>query len=131
MAESPDALVLSLSDLFTEDILIPLAAVMIDYPVAYCPAFPAQTSFLEGEALNIYTVSFKWTEKTSDVALDFGREHVLLKFSCPQVLASNDAELSPSTMVRKLHAKFATTLQRVGGSILVTHRTETLERVAL
>ncbi|KAF8558248.1 hypothetical protein OG21DRAFT_1504295 [Imleria badia] len=131
MSESPDALVLSLSELFAQETLIPLAAVVIDYPVAYYPAFPAQTSFLEREALDIHTVSVEWIEKASDVTLAFGREHVLLKFSCPQVLASNHAELSPSTVIRKLYAKFATTPERIGGSILVIHRTETLERVAL
>lgn len=131
MAETPDALVLSLSEVFTEEILIPLAAVVIDYPVAYFPAFPVQTSFLEGEALDIYTVSFKWITNTSDFTLDFGREHVLLKFSCPQVLASNYAELSPSIVIRKLKVKFAASLGRIGTCVFVTHRTETLERVAL
>ena len=131
MAGSTDALVLSLSEVFTEEILIPLAAVVIDYPVAYFPAFPVQTSFLEGEALDIYTVSFKWITNTSDFTLDFGREHVLLKFSCPQVLASNYAELSPSIVIRKLKVKFAASLGRIGTCVFVTHRTETLERVAL
>ncbi|KAF8442830.1 hypothetical protein L210DRAFT_3141382 [Boletus edulis BED1] len=131
MAESPDALVLSLSEWFTQEIFIPLAAVVIDYPVAYFPAFSTQTSFLEREPLDIYTVSFKWTSDTSDFTLGLGREHVLLKFSCPQVLARSDVELSPSTVIRKLDDKFAAVLARLGASIIVTYGTETLERVAL
>lgn len=128
MTESPDTLVLSLSELFTEEVLIPLAAVVIDYPVAYFPAFPAQTSFLEGEPLDVYTVSFEWTSESTSSLVG---EHVLLKFSCPQILASSHAELSPRTVIRNLHVKFAAVLERIGASISVTHRTETLERVAL
>lgn len=130
MAESPDVLSFSLSDAFTEEILIPLAAVMIDYPVAYVPAYSAQTSFLEGEALDIYAISFKGTI-TSDSALGLGKEHVLLKFSCPHVLVSNYAELSPATVVEKLRVKFAASLGRIGTRVSITHRTETLDRVAL
>lgn len=131
MARSPDVPVLSLSGLLTEELLIPLAGAVIDYPVAYFPAFSTQTSFLEGEALDIYTVSFEWITKTSDFMLGSGREHVLLKFSCPQVLTSNHTELSPSSMIPKLRVKFSASLERIGACISVTHRTETRERVAL
>jgi len=130
MAASPDALVVSLSEVFAQEILIPLAAVVIDYPVAYFPALSAQTSFLQGEALDVYTVSFKWITKTSDLALAFGSEHVLLKFSCPQVLAKH-YELSPSIVIRRLRIKFTTSLGRIRTYVFVTHHTETLERVAL
>lgn len=130
MAESPDALSLSLSDTFTQEILIPLAAVMIDYPVAYFPACSAQTSFLEGEALDIYTISFK-AITTSDSTSGFGKEYTFLKFSCPQVLVSNYAELSPATVIEKLRVKFTAGLSRIGTRVSVTHRTETLDRVAL
>ncbi|KAH0832115.1 hypothetical protein J3R83DRAFT_13024 [Lanmaoa asiatica] len=129
MAESPDVLSLSLSDAFTEEILIPLAAVMIDYPVAYFPAFSAQTSFLGG-TLDIYTVSFKGITP-SDSTLGLGKEHVLLKFSCPQALVSNYAELSPGAVIEKLKVKFTSRLERIGTRVFVTHRTETLDRVAL
>lgn len=130
MAEYHNALVLSLSELYTEEVLIPLAAVVIDYPVAYFPAFPVQRSFLEGEALDVYTVSLKWTIN-SDSTVGFGEQHVLLKFSCPHLLANDDTELSPGTVMEKLHVKFAFILERIGASILTTHRTETLDRVAL
>lgn len=130
MSESPDALALDLSDTFTEEILIPLAAVTIDYPVAYVPASSAQTSFLEGEALDIYTISFKGTTP-SDSTLRLGKEHVLMKFSCPQVLVSHYAELSPGALIEKLQVKFTARLGRIGMRILVTHHTETLDRVAL
>ncbi|KAG6377163.1 hypothetical protein JVT61DRAFT_1215 [Boletus reticuloceps] len=83
MAESPDALVLSLSELFTQEILIPLAAVVIDYPVAYFPAFSTQTSFLEREPLDIYTVSFKWTSETSDFTLGLGRRTCAVEIFLP------------------------------------------------
>ena len=131
ITESPDALVFPLSEVYAQEILVPLAAVVIDYPVAYVPAFSAQTSFLEGEPLDVYTVSFKWTTKSSDFTLGFGREHVLLKFSSPQVLASHYAELLPGTVIRKLRAKFAASLERIGTCVFVTHCTETLARVAL
>lgn len=130
MTESPGALSLSLFDSFTEEILIPLAAVMIDYPVAYFPAFSAQTSFLEGEALDVYTVSFEGIS-TSDSTLGLGEQHLFLKFSCPQVLVSNYAELSPAAVIEELRAKFTPGLARMGARISVTHRTETLDRVAL
>lgn len=130
MSESPDALALSLSDAFTEEILIPLAAVMIDYPVAYFPASSAQTSFLEREVLGIYAVSF--TETTpSDSTWGIGKEYTLLKFSCPQLLIDDYAELSPRTLIEKLEVKFAARLEHIGMRILVTHHTETLDRVAL
>ena len=130
MSESPNALSLSLPDTFTEEILIPLAAVMIGYPVAYFPASPAQTSFLEGETLDVYTISFEETTPWGSI-LDLKEEHVLLKFSCPQVLVSNYAELSPGTLLEKLKAEFTVRLGHIGMHILVTHHTETLDRVAL
>lgn len=130
VAESPDALSLSLSDTFTQEILVPLAAVMIDYPVAYFPACSTQTSFLEGEALDIYTISFK-PIITPDCTPGLGKEHVFLKFSCPQVLASNYAELSPATVIEKLRVKFTAGLARIGTCVSVTHLTETLDRAAL
>ncbi|KAG9315710.1 hypothetical protein JVU11DRAFT_3357 [Chiua virens] len=129
MTES-SSLSLALSDTLTEDILIPLAAVLIDYAVAYVPAFSAQTVFLQSEMLDVYTVSIKGMTPL-DSESGPGNEHVLLKFSCPQVFASDHAELSPGTLVEKLQVKFSTRLGRIGMRAFVIHHTETQDRVAL
>ena len=130
MSESPGALVLSLSDSFTQGVLVPLAAVIIDYPVAYVPAHSAQTSFLDGEPLDIYTISFREITPLGST-LGVGKEHVLFKFSCPQVLADNHPQLSPGHLIEELKLKFTARLGRIGMQINAVHHTETLDRVAL
>ncbi|KIK99850.1 hypothetical protein PAXRUDRAFT_131180 [Paxillus rubicundulus Ve08.2h10] len=130
MAVSLDMPSFSLPEALTQQVLVPLAAVVIDYPVAYVPASSEQTSFLGGEALDIYDVSFK-CPLSSDSASNLQRDHVILMFSCPRVLASRHAELSPGALTEKLRVKFESSLESVGIHISVTHHTQTLDRVAL
>ncbi|KAF9221561.1 hypothetical protein BS17DRAFT_710768, partial [Gyrodon lividus] len=130
MAASSDALSFSLPATLTQEILVPLAAVVIDYSVAYVPASSEQTSFLGGEALDIYSVSFKGPSYPNSSST-LKQEHVVLKFSCPRVLVSKHAELSPGTVMEKLRVKFESRLESVGIHMSVAHRTETLDRVAL
>ncbi|KAF9241112.1 hypothetical protein BU15DRAFT_73591 [Melanogaster broomeanus] len=103
MATSPDILSFSLPEGLTQEILVPLAAVVIDYPVAYVPASSEQTSFLGGDALDIYDVSCKGPlslHSTDPSRLE--QEHVVLKFSCPHALVSKHPELSPGALTEKL-----------------------------
>jgi len=130
MAVSPDILSFTLPEALTQEVLVPLAAVVIDYPVAYVPASSEQTSFLSGEALDVYNVSFK-CPSSSDSASNLQKEHVILMFSCPRVLVSKHAELSPAALTEKLRVKFESRLESVGIHMSVTHHTQTLDRVAL
>ncbi|KIJ62644.1 hypothetical protein HYDPIDRAFT_30241 [Hydnomerulius pinastri MD-312] len=123
----------TLPDTLTQEALVPLAAILIDYPVAYVPASSGQTSFLAREPLDVYEVSFKAKSSTDCVANTIigDREWVLLKFSCPQVLASEHPELLPAMLTEKLYAQSESCLSGIGMCMSVVHRVETLDRVAL
>ncbi|KAF8843289.1 hypothetical protein BDN67DRAFT_964685 [Paxillus ammoniavirescens] len=130
MAVSPDILSFTLPEALTQEVLVPLAAVVIDYPVAYVPASSEQTSFLSGEVLDVYNVSFKCPSSSAS-ASNLQKEHVVLMFSCPRVLVSKHAELSPAALTEKLRVKFESRLESLGIHMSVTHHTQTLDRVAL
>ncbi|KIM64714.1 hypothetical protein SCLCIDRAFT_1212773 [Scleroderma citrinum Foug A] len=104
---SQGALSFFLPDNLTQVVLVPLAAVLIDYPVAYMPVSPSQTAFLGAEPLDVY------------------------EFSCPRKLADTCPRLSHTHLVQRLEDIFTPRLDKIGAGIIVRHHTETLDRVAL
>ncbi|KAF9493179.1 hypothetical protein BDN71DRAFT_1591201 [Pleurotus eryngii] len=69
--------------------MIPPAAVLLEYPVAYAPPpEPASFTFLGGIGLDVYEVILISSSSES-------RQHTLLKFSCPHGL---DEGLSPEVV---------------------------------
>ncbi|KAG5221325.1 hypothetical protein IMY05_C4432000400 [Salix suchowensis] len=77
--------------------MIPLAAVLLEYPVAYAPPpESALFTFLGGISLDIYEVILISSSSES-------RRHTLLKFSCPHGL---DEGLSPEVVKERLYNHF-------------------------
>ncbi|KAJ6559160.1 hypothetical protein DFH09DRAFT_1364923 [Mycena vulgaris] len=121
--------------------LIPLAGVLLGYPVAYVPDGDADAVFLPHTPLDVYTLAVR------DPAWPQAQEHTLLKFSCPaEVLgvegvdppasvegapAQTLAALASAQMLTALGARFGVRVRAVGLELRVTHAREVLERVAL
>lgn len=126
----PGGLSYSMPDDLTQELLIPLAGILLDYPVAYVPMSAQQNTFLPGEPLDIYEVAFK--SLSADFSSSSGTsEFVFIKFSCPRRVADKDSTLSPACLLRLLEHKFRPRLENIGASVSVGHYTETLDRVAL
>lgn len=126
----PGGLSYSMPDDLTQELLIPLAGILLDYPVAYVPMSAQQNTFLPGEPLDVYEVAFK--SLSADFSSSSGTsELVFIKFSCPRRVADKDSTLSPACLLRLLEHKFRPRLENIGASVSVGHYTETLDRVAL
>jgi len=106
-----------------EHLLIPLAALFLEYPVGYVPLDANQTAFLSNIPLDVYEC----------VLEDSGEEHTLLKFSCPQCVSQSHARLAPDEVQRRLRDRFQPRLEAVDypGRLKVRHTQETLPRVGL
>jgi len=106
-----------------EHLLIPLAALLLEYPVGYVPLDPHQTTFLSNIPLDVYEC----------VLEDSGEEHTLLKFSCPQHVGRSVARLAPDEVRGRLEDRFRPRLEAVEypGSLKVRCTQETLPRVGL
>lgn len=126
---SQGALSFFLPDNLTQIMLVPLAAVLIDYPVAYMPVSPSQTAFLGAEPLDVYEVAFSLD--IVDSPSTNTRDFTFLKFSCPRKLADTCPRLSHTHLVQRLEDIFTPRLDKIGAGIAVRHHTETLDRVAL
>ncbi|KAF7346357.1 Thioredoxin-domain-containing protein [Mycena sanguinolenta] len=99
--------------------IIPLAGVLLGYPVAYVP--DADGAFLAQASLDVFACSVRaptW-------------EHPFLKFSCPAVLAATHPELAPTRIAASLKTRFEPRLQELGLGLVVKHSTEIVDRVAL
>ncbi|KAJ7505287.1 hypothetical protein B0H11DRAFT_414113 [Mycena galericulata] len=100
---------------------VPLAGVLLGYPVAYVPA---EATFLAQTTLDVYECRLRAPSWVAD--------HTLLKFSCPAALAAaHPARLSPARLVTELTARFAPRIKDLGLKIVVEHTTEIMDRVAL
>jgi hypothetical protein len=117
------------SDGLTPSTLVPLAAVLLEYRVAYIPPDEPSTAILAQEPLDVYACTATWT--TEEVT----KEHIIVKFSCPQVLRQVDADLVPASIADRLQRTFESRIQSVEGegvvSVTIQHSTQTLDRVAL
>ncbi|KAJ7175895.1 hypothetical protein C8R46DRAFT_73448 [Mycena filopes] len=101
---------------------IPLAGVLLAYPVAYVPNEDA--AFLAQVSLDVYACSVR--------APDWENAHELLKFSCPATLAeAHPEQLAPARIVARLTARLEPRLAELGLALTVQHSTETMDRVAL
>ena len=106
-----------------EYLLIPLAALLLEYPVGYVPLGSDQTVFLSNIPLDVYEC----------VLEDSGEERTLLKFSCPQCVGQSVARLAPDKVRGRLEDRFKPRLEAVDypGRLEVRHTQETLPRVGL
>ncbi|OAX42833.1 hypothetical protein K503DRAFT_272815 [Rhizopogon vinicolor AM-OR11-026] len=131
MLESRAKTSFSFADGLTQEILVPLAATLISYPVAYVPISAVQTSFLGGQPLDVYEANIILSETPRTSSLQNFRQHTLLKFSCPCSLAEKNHKLSPDRITHRLQSQFQGCLSSIGLSFSVHHQIEILERVAL
>ncbi|KAJ7644160.1 hypothetical protein FB45DRAFT_735312 [Roridomyces roridus] len=100
---------------------IPLAAVLLGYPVAYVPG---QSNSLEQVTLDVYALKLR--------APGWDSEHTLIKFSCPAALAGiHPARLSPTRIVAELKQRFETRVAALGFTMSLEHSTDILARIAL
>jgi len=106
-----------------EHLLIPLAALLLEYPVGYVPLDPNQSGFLSNVPLDVYEF----------VLEDSGEEHTLLKFSCPQCVGQSITRLVPDEVRGRLEDRFRPRLEVVDypGRLEVRCTQETLPRVGL
>ena len=106
-----------------EQLLIPLAAFLLEYPVGYVPLGAHQNAFLSYIPLDVYEC----------VLENSGEEHILLKFSCPQCVSQSVARLAPYEVQRRLMKHFQPRLEAVGylGRLEIKHVQETLPCVGL
>ncbi|KAJ7044164.1 hypothetical protein C8F04DRAFT_691385 [Mycena alexandri] len=101
---------------------IPLAAVLLGYPVAYVP--DGDAAFLAQVALDVYACTVR--------ASDWEYVHELLKFSCPAALGeAHPEQLAPARIVARLTTRLEPRLKELGLTLTVQHSTETVDRVAL
>lgn len=107
--------------------MVPLAAILLDYPVAYVPTSCDQTAFLSGETLDVYECRLVHPgHSTVD-------GHTLLKFSCPNATGVEYSYLSPQRLVDRMKERFVTKLQAIDSRITldINTSTEKFDRVAL
>ncbi|KAJ4482089.1 hypothetical protein J3R30DRAFT_2120786 [Lentinula aciculospora] len=125
---------------------VPLAAILLEYPVAYCPSMAVVSPFLSSVTLDVYEVRLIFLENEGDVTStrreawpsvnNEERQHrSVLKFSCPSSLTHSYAGLSYQSMKERLQSCFEHRLVNVwpGGTpiISVHHTIESVDRVTL
>ncbi|KAH7910830.1 hypothetical protein BJ138DRAFT_1008006 [Hygrophoropsis aurantiaca] len=103
--------------------LVPLAAYLLEYPVALVPSSDEAISHLSGESLHVYEAIIHGSSGSDS--------HTFLKFSCPAVVSDEALQLLPAQLIRRLHSRFDSRLADIGMSLTVQHHTVTLDRVAL
>ncbi|KAG1746020.1 uncharacterized protein EDB91DRAFT_1268958 [Suillus paluster] len=131
MLESQAKFSFSFVDGLTQESLVPLAATLIGYPVAYVPISADQTSFLSGQPLDVYEATVVPQTSQPSSLQAFGQQHTLLKFSCPCSLAETNLEVSADCITKRLQSRFQECLSLIGSSLLVHHHIEITDRVAL
>ncbi|KXN88077.1 hypothetical protein AN958_07536, partial [Leucoagaricus sp. SymC.cos] len=115
-------------------VCIPLAAILLDYPVAYVPSSENQTTFLSGVPLVLYRCCIIFPAQRPEGGVNRGKEHTLFQFSNPALLADDSAgamsvertldHLKPTFEPRILHSF-------PGSTFRVDHERIALDRVAL
>lgn len=111
----------------TFETVVPLAAILLDYLVAYVP-YPSYPNTLSGVPLDFYEYILTIPSHDSNLNLN----HSIIKFSCPASLREEFMQLKPENVTLKLAAIFAERLStaRAGGvTIHVKHSSETVDRV--
>ncbi|KAJ3861993.1 hypothetical protein EV359DRAFT_46045, partial [Lentinula novae-zelandiae] len=111
---------------------VPFAAVLLEYPVAYCPSETVVSPFLSSATLDIYEVRLTLPDQG-----DERHYRSVLKFSCPSDLGLSCPKLNPQSIQESLQSFFDS---RIANSLLlmlsthaisVHHTIESLDRVAL
>ena len=109
--------------------VVPLAAILLDYLVAYVP-YHSYPNSLSGVPLDFY--EYILTIPSHDSKLDLN--HSIIKFSCLASLREDSPQLKPENLSLKLAAIFSERLSLAGAGSITTHvkhTSETVDRVVL
>ena len=104
---------------------VPLAALLLEYPVAYVPSSDIQVRFLDNIPLDVYECT---------LVTENDQTHPLVKFSCPSNLAeAHPDDLGALHIVAYLRGNFQDRLNKSvqGATLRITHSRETKDRFAL
>jgi hypothetical protein len=105
---------------------VPLAAVLLDYAVAYVPSAGHEKA-LSGIPLDFYECIVAYHKAGGQEAT-----HTVMKFSCPAGLAQG-GPTSSERIIRELQTMFAERLSQSGDetmAVTVVHTVQTLDHVA-
>ncbi|KAF8158120.1 hypothetical protein B0H34DRAFT_797532 [Crassisporium funariophilum] len=112
---------------------VPLAAVLLDYIVAYVPT-SLHLDMLSGIPLDFYEciLTFRGSSDHGKVEQQ-DINHVVMKFSCPAAIREGGVtQLDPGTITRRLENIFGERLKDIGdstASVAIMHVCKTVERV--
>lgn len=117
-------------------VAVPLAALLLDYPIAYVPSV-SNPHALSGTPLNFYecVLISGAHDRRSDAKSHVvqRKEHTIMKFSCPAQLQGMDPQrFQPASVISQLNEMFAKRLQLVEDPTLecdVIHTTQTLDHI--
>ncbi|KAI0648107.1 hypothetical protein C8Q79DRAFT_553317 [Trametes meyenii] len=130
----PEQTIILSEDDRTRDIgtMVAFAACILEFPVAYVPTTEGGDAFLAGVPLDVYECILE-INASAKVPTSLPDRHVMLKFSCPQLMGGGPHRLYSDTIASELRQRFEKRLEEAGfpGKMEVRHSTETLDRVAL
>jgi hypothetical protein len=114
-----------------QDVMVPLAAILLEYPVAYAPTSPAQSSFLSGVCLDIYDCILTRPHHIADHVIPL--THTFLKFSSPHRLGLEHPSLSPSKLISDIATRYESRLKELECDFVlnIQHHTKTFDRITL
>lgn len=114
--------------ILNQETMIPLAAVLLEYPVAYVPSSPDQTVFLSGETLDVYECLLIHSPNETSLP-----PITLLKFSCPAAICLETEALSSQKLVEMMEERFSPRIKKVDHHLTLEIRVsaEKFDRVAL
>lgn len=129
---NPDATTIQLATNDEGESLVPFAAVLLEYPVAYVPP-PSLTGFLSGVPLDVYECTINPTSTAGDNSSWIPNGHTLLKFSCPHSISDQYLHLRPDALKHRIENHFASRVAEacLDATVTVSHHTEVHDRVAL
>lgn len=101
---------ISLPDGLTQQIVIPMAAFLLEYPVAYIPPLFDQATSLSSTSLTVYEGSLHFASQGTQPSY----QHTVIKFSCPTALTSQHRLLSPDDLQDRVTAHFRSRIAEAG-----------------
>ncbi|KZT25408.1 hypothetical protein NEOLEDRAFT_1065507, partial [Neolentinus lepideus HHB14362 ss-1] len=127
----PATLELTLQDSYGPESLVPLAALLLEYPIAYTVTSTSSQAILGGVPLDVYQCIVKHPAVSTHASTQ-QEDTSLIKFSCPSHLAASNSHLRPSRIVDKVSKRFLNRIQRLADVRMdIRYHVEGLDRIAL
>ncbi|TFK61386.1 hypothetical protein BDN72DRAFT_849722 [Pluteus cervinus] len=106
---------------------VPLAAVLLEYPVAYVPD-SGQGNFLCNTPLDVYECCVGFAEPKDQL-----ESYRLFQFSCPSLASKSLSSLLPLHVQTALHRRFQPRLDKLSPGITcrIVRTTTVMDRLAL